>query len=208
MSGRPIAAAPYVFAEFIRIPHTDHVRTPHDGFSCEHQADRTKSRHRRRCPLSRSRRSAREGTWGRRNAPRSHNTGSFIFRRRVFANPSSSVAQTVEEPFCLIDSLCHKTGVVLYWSFMVPDINSRRFSFFPSFHAKRRKAGVTGRQRPCAGSGGESLRAQKRARSGGEEAASRRAERMRHVRAADRRCTVCFRGVYSHTAHRPCPHPA
>ena len=98
MSGRPIAAAPYVFAEFIRIPHTDHVRTPHDGFSCEHQADRTKSRHRRRCPLSRSRRSAREGTWGRRNAPRSHNTGSFIFRRRVFANPSSSVAQTVEEP--------------------------------------------------------------------------------------------------------------
>ena len=99
MSGRPIAAAPYVFAEFIRIPHTDHVRTPHDGFSCEHQADRTKSRHRRRCPLSRSRRSAREGTWGRRNAPRSHNTGSFIFRRRVFANPSSSVAQTVEEPF-------------------------------------------------------------------------------------------------------------
>ena len=108
----------------------------------------------------------------------------------------------------LIDGLCHKTGVVLYWSFMVPDINSRRFSFFPSFHAKRRKAGVTGRQRPCAGSGGESLRAQKRARSGGKEAASRRAERMRHVRAADRRCTVCFRGVYSHTAHRPCPHPA
>ena len=69
--------------------------------------------------------------------------------------------------FCLIDGLYHKTGVVLYWSFMVPDINSRRFSFFPSFHAKRRKAGVTGRQRPCAGSGGESLRARKRARSGG-----------------------------------------
>ena len=38
--------------------------------------------------------------------------------------------------------------------------------------------------------------------------ARRRAERMRHVRAADRRCTVCFRGVYPHTAHRPCPHPA
>ena len=99
MSGRPIAAAPYVFAEFIRIPHTDHVRTPHDGFSCEHQADRTKSRHRRRCPLSRSRRSAREGTWGRRNAPRSHCAGISIFRRRFFANLSPSVAQIVEERF-------------------------------------------------------------------------------------------------------------
>ena len=42
-----------------------------------------------------------------------------------------------------------------------------RFSCLPSFPVKRREPGVTGRQRPCAGSGGESLHAQKRARSGG-----------------------------------------
>ena len=48
------------------------------------------------------------------------------------------------------------------------------------FPAKRSKRGH-GAERPCAGSGDESLRAPKRARSGGFNAARRRAERMRHV---------------------------
>ena len=78
-----------------------HVRTPQDRILGKRKAYRKRSRQRRRHPLSRSRRSAREGTWGRRNAPRSQRIGSFIFRRRIFADPNSSVAQIVEEPnFC------------------------------------------------------------------------------------------------------------
>ncbi len=83
---------------YLRTAHR-HVRTPQNGFSCEHQADRATSRQRRRYPLSRSRRSARGGTWARRNAPRSRRAGISIFRRRIFAYPNSNVAQTVEEPF-------------------------------------------------------------------------------------------------------------
>ena len=92
----------------------------------------------------------------------------------------------------LCDGLCHK----ILQPFQIAAV------FTVPLIAGKRTAGVTGRQRPCAGSVGESLRAQKRARSGGEEAASRRAERMRPVRAADRRCTAVFRGKPLRTAHR------
>ena len=64
-------------------PHAAHrhVRTPQDGFSCGHQVDRAKSRQRRRCPLSRSRRSAREGFfgYGGENAPPAPITAEFQY---------------------------------------------------------------------------------------------------------------------------------
>ena len=98
MSGRPIAAAPLRCVKNIGISHAGLARTPQNRIPGKHKANRKRSRQRRRWPSSRSRRSAREGARGRRNAPRSHNIGFFIYRRRIFANPSSSVAQTVEEP--------------------------------------------------------------------------------------------------------------
>ena len=39
------------------------------------------------------------GRGGGENAPRSQNIRSFIFRRRIFTDSSSSAAQPVEEPF-------------------------------------------------------------------------------------------------------------
>ena len=77
------------------MPHTD-TSAPRMTVFCGHQADRAKKL-RRRCPLSRSRRSARGGRVG-------------IFRRRIFTDSSSDAAQVVEENF-----ICTSHNCGLYW---------------------------------------------------------------------------------------------
>ena len=99
MSGRPIAAAPWVFVEFIRMPHTGMSAPRKTVFLADIKSTAQKVANGDAVNYLEADVRLARGRGGGEYAPRSHNNGSFIFRRRVFANPSSSVAQTVEEPF-------------------------------------------------------------------------------------------------------------
>ena len=99
MSGRLNATAPCRSVRCIGIPHAVLARTPQDRFAGKRQADRKRSRQRRRFPLSRSRRSAREGSRGRRKRPPLPPRHAIkISVTDVSPVSSSSVAQTVDEP--------------------------------------------------------------------------------------------------------------
>ena len=97
MSGRLNAAAPLRCVKNIGISHAGLARTPQNRISGKRKANRKRSRQRRRCHhLEADVRLARGRGGG--ETPPAPTTSDFYFRRRIFANPSSSVAQTVEEP--------------------------------------------------------------------------------------------------------------
>ena len=65
--------------------HAGLVRTPQARFPDRRKANRKRSRQRRRGKYLEADVSAREGTWGRRNAPRSQHDVNLIFRHRIVA---------------------------------------------------------------------------------------------------------------------------
>ena len=81
MSGRPNAAVPLRSESNIRVPHAGLVRTPQSLVLDKRKADRKRSRQRRRFPYLEADVSAREGSRGRRDAPRSHSVKNSILRR-------------------------------------------------------------------------------------------------------------------------------